>query len=353
MRDWFEIQAVHVVHIRERMLAELAVRRTPATASLFDELEAVLRQPAKFVRSLGITRIAAALGGNLDRAYAVGAMVELYHNATLLIDDILDCAELRRGQPTLRLSAGTADAMALAGVLRSLTYHPLRRDGLFDAAEQDALHALMDDAVTRVAIGQARETRWRSAHAFDLSDDDYIGVIAGKTGALFAASWAMGARVARADMSTETDLADLGLEIGIVFQLRNDYLDLFDSREGIRRAPYEDLRDGKRTLFTLRCLRELLARGAADAAGRLRSTLDAGGLSDAQIDECVEWLEQTGSIESVRADIRARAAGLRERLRAARLPSALTADLMAIVDALDRCEAPAKVNATAADPGVR
>jgi geranylgeranyl pyrophosphate synthase len=344
MHDWLESQTTHIVRIRGRMLAELAVRRTAATAGLFDAIDAVIRQPAKFVRSLGLVRITAALGGDLERAYAAGATVELYHNATLLIDDILDCAEVRRGEPTLRLSAGTADALAIAGVLRSLTYHPLRRDGLFDEAEQGALHALLDEAVTRVVIGQAQETQWSSAHRFDLSDEDYIGMIAGKTGALFAASWALGARVARASAANEAALADLGLETGVLFQLRNDYLDLFDSREGIRRGPYEDLRDGKRTLFVLRCLRELGARGETEAAERLRLTLDAGGLPDAQVAECIDLFEQTGSIASVRADIRVRAACLRERLRTAALPSGLVADLIAIVDLLDRGEVPANTS---------
>jgi geranylgeranyl diphosphate synthase type I len=335
---WFERQAHHVDRIRDRMLAELAAWRTPATAALLDKLAGVLRQPAKFVRSLGIVKIATALGGDRERAYTAGAIVEIYHNATLLIDDILDCAEVRRGQPTLRLSAGTADAMALAGVLRSLMYHPLRRDQLFDAAEQGALHALVDEAVTRVTIGQAQETHWRSQHRFDLTDAEYIEMIANKTGALFAASWVLGGRIARAGAEIQAALSDLGLETGVLFQLRNDYLDLFDSREGIRREPYEDLRDGKRTLFTLRCLRTLMGRGEAETAERLRTTLDRGGLSGAEIAECVGLLERTGSIASVRADIHTRASRLRQQIDTSSLPPAVRTDLTAIVELLDLCE---------------
>ena len=317
------------------MLRTLDVRRTPDMAALFDALAKTLRQPAKYVRSLGIVRIAQAFGGRLERAYAAGAMVEIYHNATLLIDDILDNAEIRRGQPTLRLSAGTSFAIAAASVLRSLMFHPLRQDGLFEAADLDALHARMDETVTRVAIGQAREIVWRTHHAFDLTDDDYFGMIAGKTGELFAASWALGARVARAGRETETLLSRLGLDTGILFQLRNDYWDLFDSRDGIRRGPYEDLRDGTRTLFTVRCLRTLAARGEDAAAGRMRALLDAGDLSDAQIDECLHWFEETGCVASVREEMKTRASRLRADMAAAPLPDALKPDLEAVVELLD------------------
>ncbi len=335
MHVWFHDSARHIERIRERMLRTVAARRTPDMAVLFDALAQTLCQPAKFVRSLGIVRIAGAWGGASERAYAAGAMVEIYHNATLLIDDILDNAEIRRGAPTLRLSGGTSFAIAAASVLRSLMFHPLRQDGLFEPGELDALHARMDETVTRVAIGQAREIVWRTHHVFDLADDDYIGMIAGKTGELFSASWALGALVARAGPEAEAALSRLGLDTGILFQLRNDYFDLFDSRDGIRRGPHEDLRDGTRTLFTVRCLRVLAARGDRESAARMRALLDAGELTEAQIGECLRWFEETGCVASVRQELGARAARLRAEIAAAPLPAALKPDLAAIVELLD------------------
>ncbi len=137
--------------------------------------------------------------------------------------------------------------------------------------------------------------------------DHYLQVVADKTGSLIATSATFGAKIARAEPSVQAALAAFGEEIGIVFQLSDDIIDITSDVTG--KTPGTDLREGIPTLPTL------LARRSADPADdRLRSLLDSDLHDDAALAEVLRLLRAHPAIDEARAEVRRRAERARSLL---------------------------------------
>jgi geranylgeranyl pyrophosphate synthase len=198
-----------------------------------------------------------------ERAVAGGVAVELVHMATLVHDDLLDGADLRRGQPTVWAAHGEEVAKATGDYLYARAFAELAGTGDAGAV------AVLADASLALARGEALQRR--QAFRPDTSVEDYLRRCSLKTGKLFEAACLLGAGGSR--------LGGFGLALGIAFQIADDILDCTGEFDTTGKAPGVDLRDGTPTLPLILAAREdeLVRRALAgevvdDALERVAAT---------------------------------------------------------------------------------
>ncbi len=232
------------------------------------------------------------LNGDIKKAYASGACIEIYHNASLIFDDIQDNAEVRRYAPTMHVSTDLGMAMSIGAIVRSLMYEPLNNADVFSDQEQNEFHRVLDEACIMVARGQGQEVLWTFENRWDISTKEYYEMIAGKTGALFQAAFRLGAMCGTENTSTIKELADIGLQFGTLFQLKNDYLDIFGSEGGLKRPKYEDLREGKRTFVTLISLQYLI-KNEPKSAKKVIEILSRQQRTERDVEQILQYITKT------------------------------------------------------------
>lgn len=250
-----------------------------------------------------------AFGGLLEHALPTAAVLELFHNAFLVHDDIEDGSELRRGTPTLHRAHGVPVAINVGDAMLCLALEPLLDNvgviGLGPALRVLRLVARM----TRETVeGQALELDWIARDRWDVSDADYVRMVEKKTGWYsFYAPVVAGALAARVNEATVDRLGALALDLGTAFQIQDDLLNLQGEVARIGKEASGDLWEGKRTLILLHALRVASPADQARARALLslpRPGLEVPGQATKSATE-VAWLrgllDRTGSIAHARA----------------------------------------------------
>ncbi len=185
----------------------------------------------------------------IDEAALVSAAsaVELVHMATLVHDDIIDRAALRRGRPTVAHAQGADVALRVGDFLFARAFDELTRTGRPRAVQALAASAL--DLSRGELLQQAAE------HDLDLTEEAYLERCWGKTASLFAVSCRLGAMIGGADRTTEDRIAAFGEHVGLAFQIFDDILDLTGDPEATGKRRGTDLRDGTVTLPVILAMR--------------------------------------------------------------------------------------------------
>ncbi|HML94362.1 MAG TPA: polyprenyl synthetase family protein [Thermodesulfobacteriota bacterium] len=183
---------------------------------------------------------ACGLTGGAERVYA-GAALELIHTATLLHDDVVDEANLRRGRPASNVVWGNK-ATVLVGdfmLARSL--------GLIQACGSLELIKAVTDAAARLAEGQVLEVM-SASNMLEVSEEVCFGIIENKTASLIESCGRVGAVLAGADEGAKSALSAYGFDIGVAFQLVDDALDYSSTEKEFGKGVGQDLVEGKMTL---------------------------------------------------------------------------------------------------------
>ncbi|MGI3781453.1 MAG: polyprenyl synthetase family protein [Janthinobacterium lividum] len=234
----------------------------------------------------------AAVDAEVQRAAVV---VELTHVASLYHDDVMDEAGLRRGSVSANARWGNTVAILVGDLLFA------RASDLVVDLGPDFVR-LQARTFARLVQGQIAETVGPATGQDRL--DHYLQVVSDKTGSLIATSALFGAKLAGATPAQQQIMADFGEQIGIVFQLSDDIIDITSDETG--KTPGTDLREGIPTLPTL------LARTSKDPVdARLLTLLDSDLTSDADLAEVLDLLRRHRSIDEARAQVRRRAESAR------------------------------------------
>jgi octaprenyl-diphosphate synthase len=237
MRDLnllLDLEQPRINAVLDRYAAELPAGARPVASH-------VLLAGGKRLRPLLTLLVGQALGGrdvSLAGLFALGAAVELLHAATLLHDDILDNAHLRRGRPAAH-KVFAPSTVVLAGDAM-LAKAMLIVSSFGDTRLTDCI----SEAVMRTAEGEIAE--FACLRNPDLSEEDYLAIITGKTAWLLRAACELGAVLSGAKAPLVRAAADFGLELGIAFQIVDDALD-FSPPSGTGKPTGGDLREGKVT----------------------------------------------------------------------------------------------------------
>ncbi|MEZ4497938.1 MAG: polyprenyl synthetase family protein [Thermomicrobiales bacterium] len=215
------------------------------------------------------------------------AGVELLHTASLVHDDSVDRAALRRGKPTLNSRLGTGAVILVGDFLFAQSAILAANTGI-----PRVVH-IFATTLGDMCDGQLREML--HAHQLDQSREQYDQRIYGKTASLFAGSTEMGGVIGGAPEDHVQALRGYGSDVGMAFQIVDDVLDLTQSAAEIGKPAGNDLRQGTITLPVMAYL-ERSGRGS-DSYNTLRGVADGSVTDDATIDDLVSDIRSSGAIE--------------------------------------------------------
>ncbi|WP_405976451.1 polyprenyl synthetase family protein [Streptomyces sp. NBC_00988] len=205
-------------------------------------VERQLARKGKRLRSLFALLCCELLGGATEKAQPLAAAVELYHAASLVLDDVQDNAAFRDRDQAVHVSENVSNAINLACIVRSFSHYPLHECDL-TLAEKDGTRRQLDMMATLVPLGQSMDIGWHQGW-YDFRSVPYEELIRLKTGAPFACVAAGAAVVSAKSSETRAEVEQLGYHVGTLYQLVDDYNDMFLHDQA---AVPSDLREGKFT----------------------------------------------------------------------------------------------------------
>jgi geranylgeranyl diphosphate synthase type II len=251
-----------------------------------------------------------ALGGTLEGISTSAAVLELYHNAFLVHDDVEDGSELRRDAPTLHRKHGVPVAMNVGDAMLALALEPLL-DNMRVLTLGKALRILQVVArmARETAEGQALELAWIRDGNWSLTDRDYMRMVHKKTSFYtFLAPVTVGAIVGGAEPKCVARLRLFATALGVAFQIRDDVLNLSGSERAVGKEIEGDLWEGKHTLILIHALRSSSARDRTRAIAILNKPrpVDRSSQKPPFTRELVLRLADEGRIsQSVRRELEA------------------------------------------------
>ena len=272
-----------------------------------------LYEPIKYIVSLGGKRLRPILtimscdffGADYKKALPAALALELFHNFSLIHDDIMDQAPLRRGKETVHhkwdLNTGilSGDAMLILAYQLFEEYEP---------AKFSELAKLFSRIALKVCEGQQYDVDFETKN--DVTIPDYIKMIEYKTAVLLGAAMNMGAIVADASEDCKTNSYEFGRNLGIAFQLQDDYLDCFGNPETFGKQIGGDIIANKKTYLYLKALQncspseaeqliELFSETPENPSDKIKFVKEiyqSSGAAEASIQEILNYTEKANSI---------------------------------------------------------
>jgi octaprenyl-diphosphate synthase len=203
-----------------------------------------------------------------DASIDIAGIIESIHTASLLHDDVVDMAEVRRGKSSANALWGNQVVVLVGDFLYS---NALREAVLLK--NQKIMEAL-SAATTRMTEGELLQLN--KVGDPDISEAEYLDIISAKTGALISAACRIGAILGGVTQEKEQALADFGMKTGIVFQMADDILDYMAEERELGKKLCKDLEEGKITLPLLLLLSEAAENDKAEVQGIIKDFSDAG-----------------------------------------------------------------------------
>lgn len=216
-----------------------------------------LYEPVGYALSMGGKRLRPAmvlLASNLfsntvEKAFPVALAIELFHNFTLLHDDIMDGAEMRRNNLSVYKKYNENIAILSGDAMSIMAYNYLLK---CDSTELSSIIRLFSQTALEVCEGQQYDMDFETR--LDVSIPEYLKMIRLKTAVLLASSLKMGALVMNAPEKIADQLYDFGLNLGIAFQLQDDLLDVFADQDKFGKKIGGDIVSNKKTFLLLKAL---------------------------------------------------------------------------------------------------
>jgi len=248
---------------REALLAFLPQREP--RKYLYDLLADYPSRASRHMRPAICIATARAFGAPLEAALNSAVSIELLHNALLIVDDIQDESEERRGAPTMHRATGLPIALNVGSTMSVLSLVPLLGN-VSTCGPQVALWIFERtiEVAQQCAEGQALELGWRFDNRLDLTDEDYLDMVMRKTCSYSTMlPIRAGAMIATRRREVPDALVRFGFLLGAAFQIQDDLLNLTGSHERYGKELNGDLLEGKRTLLIIRLLQRCSAQETA------------------------------------------------------------------------------------------
>lgn len=234
-----------------------------------------------------------AVGGKAKDAMPFAALPELIHNGTIMVDDVEDSADMRRGKPATHKIYGVDLAINTATLMYYLPLCILYRNlQKINAEARLAIYDLYATEMSRLSFGQAMDIYWHKGAAAKVSEEQYLQMCSYKTGCLARFSAELGAILGNGSQEQRKKLGNFARVLGVAFQIQDDILNLVSSQE--LGKPYgEDITEGKRTIMVIRAMN---TTKKADSE-KLLGILNSHSRDKLQISEAIEILRSSGSID--------------------------------------------------------
>lgn len=233
-----------------------------------------LYEPIAYTMSLGGKRIRPSLvlmaceafGGNIEAAVLPAIGLELYHNFTLLHDDVMDKADVRRGKPTVHLKWDENTAILSGDAMLTMATQYVAKA---PASVMECVMTLFNKTAMEIYEGQQYDMEFEQR--MDVTVDEYINMIRLKTSVLLGCACKMGAIIGGANEEDAQRIYHFGELIGLAFQLQDDLLDVYGDESTFGKAIGGDIMNNKKTFMLIKALE--MAQG--EDATALRGWIDA------------------------------------------------------------------------------
>jgi geranylgeranyl diphosphate synthase type I len=251
---------------------------------LYRAMRHLLDAGGKRLRPSALLLAAEAVGGKPETVLPAAVAVELVHNFTLIHDDIMDEADLRRGLTTVHKKWGVPRAIIAGDAIYSKAFEILSCTKSDPQRLVESLE-LLSKTCTDICEGQWMDMNFATRK--DVTEDEYMRMVEKKTAVLFAAALKMGASLSGANHDHARALWDFGRFTGIGFQIYDDVIDLITPEEILGKAQGGDIVVGKRTLIVIHAL----SKGVnIDVLGKSNATRS-------EINAALTTLKESGSID--------------------------------------------------------
>jgi octaprenyl-diphosphate synthase len=222
--------------------------------------------------------------------YALSTVFECIHAASLLHDDVIDNASIRRGRSSANKVWGTPAAVLVGDFLFSKSSRI--------AVEKKEIEFLKIVAETATMMTEGQMLEFVNTHNWHITRKEYVEIITSKTAALMSAACASGAILAGANQADTQSLKDFGLNMGIAFQIVDDVFDYTSTLEKTGKPTGNDLREGKITLPLIYTLPSL----EREERYRLEDLFKSGRASESDYVKIIELVNENGAIKQCRKD---------------------------------------------------
>ncbi len=279
---------------------------------LYDPIEYTLRLGGKRIRPYLLMSANRMFGGTDEQVRSAAIGIEMFHNFTLLHDDLMDKSPIRRGKPTVYCKWDENTAILSGDTMFALAWQ------YFLAQPSPRLHEILscfNQTAIEVCEGQQYDMNFeRTDH---VTIDDYMMMIRLKTAVLLAGALKIGALYAGAPQSDTEHLYQFGIHLGLAFQLQDDLLDSYGDVTVFGKQTGQDIRDNKKTYLIIKALQTaptdlrdelsaLFSSTPADSdakVARVRQIYDQIDIP-AQVNEAIrqEFLQAQSHLDSVRVE---------------------------------------------------
>ncbi len=224
----------------------------------FDYSPKELYEPVRYIMNLGGKRMRpllalmahAVFDDDIEKSMPAAFAVEVFHNFTLVHDDIMDVAPLRRGKPTIHEHFSQNHAILCGDVMMIYAYHYLNQTA--DKSLVGELFTLFNKTAIEVCEGQQNDMNFETRD--NVSIEEYLKMIEYKTAVLLGCALQMGARVGGGSKEDARHLYEFGRNVGLAFQMQDDLLDTYGDPEKFGKKVGGDIVQNKKTYLVLRAM---------------------------------------------------------------------------------------------------
>lgn len=271
-----------------------ARRKAWPNSALFAPVHYLIDLGGKRIRPALVLAACASENGDPKKALPAALAVELFHNFTLMHDDIMDKAPLRRGKATVHERWDPNTAILSGDAMFVQAYEELAEIGPKHLLE---LLQLFNRTAMEVCEGQQLDMAFETQNAVEI--EAYMEMIRLKTSVLLAASLQMGALIAGADKGRQKVYYAFGIELGLAFQLQDDWLDAFGNPETVGKQSGGDILSDKKTYLYVATQK----RGNTGEIEALHSWTGSGHDPKAKVKAVKALFESSGARREVEAQI--------------------------------------------------
>ena len=285
-----------IQHYQSQFVAHLEQynhSRTPR--NLYDPIQYILGLGGKRLRPTLTLMTTDCFGGDVSAALDAALAIEVFHNFSLIHDDIMDNAPLRRGQQTVHEKWDLNTGILSGDAMLIMAYQLFEG---YNAEQFQQLTTLFSKTALQVCEGQQYDIDFETR--FDVTIPEYIKMIEYKTAVLVAAAMQMGAIVAGASESEQKKCYAFGKNLGIAFQLQDDYLDAFGDPKTFGKQVGGDIIENKKTYLFLKAM-EL---GSKEMKAELKTLYESSTEDlDKKIATTLHLFEQSGAAKTTKQAI--------------------------------------------------
>ncbi|MCZ2443096.1 MAG: polyprenyl synthetase family protein [Flavobacteriales bacterium] len=261
-------------------------------AGLYNAVRHIMEMKGKRIRPVLLIMGCEAFGGDVSQALSPAYGIEVFHNFTLIHDDMMDESVLRRGDPTVHQVYGANTALLAGDVMMMYAYR------FISDVNEPFVKPLLDVFnKTAIQVMEGQQMDMDFEKRLSVNEDEYIQMISYKTSVLLATALQMGAIIGQASEADQQTIYEFGLKLGLAFQIKDDYLDAYgDARTGKRKGG--DIIQNKKTFLVVSAL-----QGANEEEITRYQTMLLEKDTDKKIENVLEFFKNRQVPEKVAAQM--------------------------------------------------